>query len=236
MTDYASLEQRLVDSLRLHRRPVAVTFCDSEPAGVARFAGTQPAGCAFWRLAADGRAFYTAPGDHYNCAIGCYTHRIPLPEKRADELSATIGFMTEIGYIKPQDVGAIAQLATTPRFVVYAPLAQAPLPPDVVLLVGKPGAIMLLEEAAISAGVATEASCLGRPTCMAIPVSMVRGITASSGCVGNRVYTGLAHEEMYLVVPGKDVAGVANALDLIVAANDKLLAYHRDRSRQLTAS
>ncbi len=236
MPDYASLEQRLVDSLRLRRRPVAVTFCDSEPAGIARFAGAQPAGCAFWKLAADGRAFYTAPGDHYNCAIGCYTHRIPLPEKRADELSATIGFMTEIGYIKPQDVGAIAQLADTPRFVVYAPLAQAPLPPDVVLLVGKPGAIMLLEEAAISAGVATEASCLGRPTCMAIPVAMARGLTASSGCVGNRVYTSLADEEMYLVIPGKHIAGVANALDLIVAANDKLLAYHRDRSRQLTAS
>ena len=37
MTDYRGLEQRLSEALRLERRPVAVTFQQNPPAGVARF-------------------------------------------------------------------------------------------------------------------------------------------------------------------------------------------------------
>src|SRR5437870_7567822 len=94
MIDYHSVEQRLSEALGLGRRPVAVTFLDAPPAGVARFAGSEPSGCSFWRLAAAGRPFYTVPSDHYNCAIGSHTHAIPLPAERAQELEQTLSFMT----------------------------------------------------------------------------------------------------------------------------------------------
>jgi len=47
MIDYHSVEQRLSEALGLGRRPVAVTFLDAPPAGVARFAGSEPSGCSF---------------------------------------------------------------------------------------------------------------------------------------------------------------------------------------------
>ena len=37
--------------------------------------------------------------------------------------------------------------------------------------------------------------------------------------MGNRVYTGLGEDEMYLVVRGKDVAAMADALGVITSAN-----------------
>jgi hypothetical protein len=40
MTDYQGIEQRLSEPLGLTRRPVAVTFRDTTPAGVAKFSGT----------------------------------------------------------------------------------------------------------------------------------------------------------------------------------------------------
>ena len=66
------------------QRPVAITFLDSEPEGIAKFSGTEPAGCSFWRLAAAGRTFYTVPADHFNCAVGAYTHNIQLPPERRE--------------------------------------------------------------------------------------------------------------------------------------------------------
>jgi len=70
MTNWKELEKQFTARLSLDRRPVAVTFLDAEPAGVPKFSGTEPAGCSFWRLAAAGRAFYTVPADHFNCAVG----------------------------------------------------------------------------------------------------------------------------------------------------------------------
>ena len=64
MTDYRIIEQRLSRALGLQRRPVAVTFRETPPAGVPKFTGTEPSGCSFWRIAAGGRTFYTVPSDH----------------------------------------------------------------------------------------------------------------------------------------------------------------------------
>ncbi len=233
MTDYATLERRLLNALHLSRRPVAVLSCDTPPAGMNKFSGSVPAGCAFWQLAAEGRAFYTEPGDHYNCAIGCYTHNIPLPPEREGELPATLEFMASIGYIRPEDLPGIARLMNPPKYMAYAPLAEATFSPEVVILVGRPGKLMLLQEAAARAGVKTQPSLFARPTCMAIPAAMAGGTTASSGCIGNRVYTELADDELYVMVPGADVAKIAAELDTIVEANSKLNEYHRQRKAEL---
>jgi len=232
MPDYRRLEQRFTDALGLRRRPVAVTFRDAPPPGLPKFTGTEPSGCSFWRIAGSGRAFYTVPADHYNCAIGSHTHSLPLPPERAQELNQTLSFMTGIGYLRMEEVPTIPRLPATPRVVIYAPLAETPVDPDVVLFAGRPGRIMLLQEAAARAGVGA-ASLLGRPTCMALPAALAQGVVASTGCIGNRVYTDLGEDELYVAVPGKDLAGVADALQTIVEANATLMEYHRGRRQAL---
>ena len=88
--DYLHLEQQLAAHVGAPRRPVAVAFRPTPPAGVEKFSGSQPSGCSFWRLAGAGRVFYTVPNDHANCAIGAHTHAI----KPADNNSrVTIYFL-----------------------------------------------------------------------------------------------------------------------------------------------
>ncbi len=234
MTSYQFLETRLVAALELNRRPVAVTVCERPPARMEKFEGSVPAGCSFWRLAAEGRSFYTETADHYNCAIGCYTHNIPLPPERLPELDATVAFMTGIGYLEPEDIPDVVRLPQTPRYLAYAPLAESPIPPDVVIIAGKPGKLMLLEEASVRAGVRAQPSLFARPTCMAIPNAMANGITASAGCIGNRVYTELNDDELYVMVPGGDLTHILDALETIVAANAQLSEYHRARGEQIS--
>jgi len=236
MAAWSEIEQELTSRLGIARRPVAVAFRDTAPAGVGRFEGMQPSGCSFWRLAGDGRVFYTVPSDHHNCPIGSYTHGIDLPAGRAAELEQTLGLMSSLGYVRMEEVPGIPRLSRAPGVVVYAPLGDTPVDPDVVMVAGRPGRVMLLLEAAGRAGVAAQPSMMGRPTCMALPAALGGGTTASTACIGNRVYTDLGDDELYVMVPGRDLARVVDALGTIVAANDTLAGYHRGRRQTLSTS
>jgi uncharacterized protein (DUF169 family) len=232
MPDYARLEQQLTTVLHLDRRPVAIAFRHTPPQGVPQFTGTQPSGCSFWRLAAQGDTFYTVPSDHYNCPVGSYTHNIALPPEREQELGQTLTLMSDIGYIKMEEVPGVPRLAATPATVAYAPLGSAPYDPDVVVVAGRPASLMLLHEAAIRAGVPIQ-PLLGRPTCMSIPAALAGGMASSLGCIGNRVYTGIDDDAFYTVLSGKDLDTIAAQLDTVQSANATLEEYHRERRASL---
>jgi uncharacterized protein (DUF169 family) len=236
MNEYRRIEEKISRSLGLKKRPVAVKFRANPPAGVSKFEGTEPSGCSFWRLAAAGRTFYTVPSDHYNCAVGSHTHNITLPTERAQELNQTLSFMTGLGYIKMEEVPGIPRLEQTPGAVVYSPLGETPMDPDVVIFAGPAAQIMLLQEAAQRAGRAAQIPMLGRPTCMALPAALAHGAVTSSGCIGNRVYTDLGEGELYSVVSGKDVAHIADELETITVANAKLAEYHKSRRDELSTA
>src|SRR6476646_7619346 len=162
--NYKEIEAKLQEHLALDGRPVAISFVADPPAGVSAFDGSVPSGCSFWRLAAKGGTFYTVTGDHYNCPIGSYTHNIGLPPDRAGELPQVLTIMSDIGYLRMEEVPGIAQLPTTPKYVVYAPLGDAPIDPDVVLASGTPARLMLLTEASVRANAYSGLPLLARPT------------------------------------------------------------------------
>jgi uncharacterized protein (DUF169 family) len=234
MANWKELEKQFAARLSLSRRPVAVTFLDLEPAGVAKFSGTEPAGCSFWRLAAAGRTFYTVPADHFNCAVGAYTHKVQLPPERVQETEATLGMMFDLGYVRLEEVPGISQLAKEPAAIVFAPLGDAPVAPSVVLFVCRTASAMLLNEAAIRSGAGGTLPVLGRPTCMALPAAMLHGTVSSLGCIGNRVYTGIGADELYVAVPGAKLESVSEALGVIASANAALEEFARGRQASLS--
>lgn len=230
--DYAALARTLTDALG-PLRPVAVTYLDAPPPGVAKFTGTTPSGCTFWRLANEGPGFYTVPSDHFNCPIGSYTHAIDLPADRAVELEQTLSLMAGIGYVRMEEVPSIPRLSRQPTAIYYAPLAGTVVDPDVVIFAGRPAPLMRLQEAAAAAGAASALPLLGRPTCMALPAAMAHGAVMSSACIGNRVYTGLGDDELYLMIPGPRLADVAAQIPRIIGANTTLAEHHRGRQAAL---
>jgi uncharacterized protein (DUF169 family) len=234
--NWQGTEKKIGEAVKLARRPVAVTFLDAPPSGVERFEGTEPSSCSYWRLAAAGRVFYTVPQNHFNCAVGAYTHNIALSPEREKETEQTLKMMFDLGYVKPEEVPQIPRLAKTPAAILYAPLGEAPAEPEVVLFACKPSVAMLLNEAAGRAGVASGAPALGRPTCMALPASLQHGSILSLGCIGNRVYTGLGEDEMYVVLRGKDLGAVADALSVITNANAALREYATGRRQELATA
>ena len=224
------MNHSLPQTIGLTKPPIAIGFMEQAPAGVAAWNdGAVPAGCSFWRSAMDGRSFYTVPSDHYNCAVGSHTHGISIPADRGTVLQDTIGFMVGNGYIQIAEVPSIPVLAKAPRYVAYAPVDRAKFTADVVLIAAKPASAMLIYEAALRAGAGDALTyALGRPGCAVLPLAVNGGTAALSfGCKGNRTFTGLPDEELYIAIPGARWAAVVAAAESIVAANAAMEAHYK---------
>lgn len=218
--------------LGLAKPPIAIGYLDSPPSGVAAWEGSEvPAGCMFWKKAQEGQTFYTVPADHYNCAVGAYTHHIALPAERAAELEQTVGFMVENRYLAVEEVPGIPTLSSTPNVIAFGPLDSVAFTPDVVLIAAQPAQAMLLYEAALKAGAGNALmNALGRPACAMLPLTLHGKIAGLSlGCKGNRVYTGLPDSEMYVAIPGEKWEAVAARVAEVVTANEAIETHHAGR-------
>jgi uncharacterized protein (DUF169 family) len=222
--------EQLQDLLQLRTAPVAVAFRDAPPANLPRMTAAAPSGCTFWKRAAAGHAFYTEVSDHYNCSIGAYTHGVDLPPAQANELQGVLETMFQLSYLRPEEVPDIPRRQGKLGVALYAPLATAPFEPEVVLVCGNAKQIMLLAEAAQAAGAGALTPLMGRPSCAVIPtVLQTQRSAASLGCIGNRVYTDMADDELYFALPGGQLGRVVEKLAAIVNANRELEKYHRAR-------
>uniref|UniRef100_A0A7C4LN61 DUF169 domain-containing protein n=1 Tax=Schlesneria paludicola TaxID=360056 RepID=A0A7C4LN61_9PLAN len=219
----------IMAALDLQHAPVAIAFVQEIPAGIPRVSTQQPAGCAYWKLAAAGQVFCATPEDHFGCPIGAYVQGLSLPGDALRQLSDVLGMMHGLEYLKPEEVSQIPRLGRSWAAVVYAPLDQAPFPPDVVIFLGRARQLMLLVEAAQWVGLPV-LPLSGRPACGMIPaVVQSGGVITNLGCIGNRVYTQMGDDEFYLALPGAYVAEVEQALPRICHANRELEHYHCGR-------
>jgi uncharacterized protein (DUF169 family) len=226
-----SLGEDLVRLLGLRSVPVAIAFRDTPPDGLPKVERAQPAGCGYWRLAAEGRAFYTDAADHLGCPIGAHTHGVAAPPEVQKQLGEMLSVMSGLGYLRMAEVPSIPARKERFGVALYAPLSGAPFAPDLVLVRGTPRQLMLLQEAAQAADVAGDGATLGRPTCAVLPQTLSSQRTAMSlGCVGNRVYTGAPDDEAYLAIPAAHLEAVVEKLAVIDRANTELLAFHRSRA------
>jgi uncharacterized protein (DUF169 family) len=231
-----SQSAKALDSLKLARPPVAIAFLESPPDGLPRVDRSAASGCTYWKHASDGHAFYTTADDHFNCPVGAYTHGVDLPPAAASELQGLVGTMIELQYLNADEVPHIPRRAEPLKIAAYAPLGKAAFPPDAVIFRGNARQIMLLTEAARAAGVFADGTVMGRPACAAIPQALAASAgVASIGCIGNRVYTGLGDDELYLVLPGASVEQTLAQLPAIGAANVELERFHRARAAAIRA-
>jgi uncharacterized protein (DUF169 family) len=233
MPDYRAMEQKILTVTGGKRRPVAISFVDAPPPGVPLLEGTAASSCGYWPLAAAGRVFYTTAVHHQNCPIGGYTHNLLLPETMP-QLNQALELMGSIGYVRMEEIPGVFKMEKTYAAVVYAPLGETPVDPSVVLTAGRPAQVMLLAEAANRAGAASKLPLLGRPTCMALPAALAQGMVTSAGCIGNRTYTEIGEDELYVVLRGADLERIAQEIDTIQSANQTLTGYHADRRKRLS--
>jgi uncharacterized protein (DUF169 family) len=233
MPAYSEISNALTRSLGLSQPPIAVCLTDSVPAGVALWEGHAPAGCRFWQEAA-ARVFATTAADHGLCSIGLYTHNLGLSPAAETDLNDALKVFADLSYVRPQDVAAIPVLKSQPKFVVYGPLAEVPVAPDVVLLFVQASQTLILSEASqqLEAGAPPA---MGRPACAVIPQAANSGRSALSlGCCGARTYLDTLTDDIALyAVPGPVIAAFAERIEALSNANRILRKFHQIRRQEV---
>ena len=229
-TDYAKISEQMCRSLRLAQTPISVSLTDEMPDEIPRFDGTAAAGCQFWENAADGPLATSTP-DHEMCAIGVHTHQMAgASETCQQELGEVLGVLGELDYVREEDVARIPVMSRTTKHAVYAPLAKAPLPPDVVLLFADASTGLIIAEAVeqVEEGIPPA---LGRPACAAVPQAINTGRAALSlGCCGARAYLDVMKDDVAMwVIPGEKIGAYAERFDALAKANDILGKFHAMR-------
>jgi uncharacterized protein (DUF169 family) len=232
---YSNAARILTESLHLHQPPVAISFTDSVPTGLGGHTGRVPAGCRFWEDAA-ASAFATTAGDHNLCAVGVYTHNLqPSPGQQTDLMDALKVF-ADLGYVRQEDIPTIPVLQSQSKFVVYAPLMQATLSPDVVLLFVRADQMLILSEAVQQVENAS-APAMGRPACAVVPQVVNTGRAAVSlGCCGARAYLNALKEDTAIfAIPGAKLEAYVERVQALASANTVLTKFHQMRRRDVEA-
>ena len=234
--DWKRLAGDLGSLLGLQTPPLAITFSNVAPAGVARFespvpepmadgrTGRVPAGCVFWMEAAD-KTFTTAPEDHGNCSVGSLTHGL----KRLEEVAGNsdVAAILESGWVTLDVVPLIPVVKERHDYITYGPLAETSVDPDVVFLRINARQAMILSDAV--PGLKFE----GKPQCHIIPMAKEHGAVAVSvGCMLSRVRTGMSNNEMTCAIPADRLGEVVGLLKTTAVADNAVAAYaSRDAAR-----
>ena len=235
MTPFDSIARTLTDSLQLSQTPVAVCFADAVPEGVEIYSDSVPAGCRFWQEAAS-QVFATVSANHDLCSIGVHTHNLETTSAQQQDLGDALKVFADLGYVRAEDIPLIPVLSRKAKVVVYGPLADVPLPPDVVLMFVRADHTLILSEASqqVEGGLPPA---MGRPACAIVPQAFNSGRTALSlGCCGARAYLDVMTPEVALyAVPGPMVEAFAERVAGLAKANSILTTFHALRRRDVEA-
>ncbi len=236
MADTKDFAARLTAALALTTPPVAVSFSDVAPEGVAGFDGAVPAGCAFWQHAAS-RAFATSAADHAMCAIGVHTHNLTdAPASQPTELQDALEAMIGLDYVRPEEVAAIPVRTRSARHAIYGPLADFPGAPEVVLIFAHAGQGLILTEA-LSRVDGGAPPAMGRPACAVIPQVLNQNTAAMSlGCCGARAYLDVMPDSVALwALPGDKLALYCDQIASLAGSNQLLATFHARRRADVEA-
>jgi uncharacterized protein (DUF169 family) len=210
---------RLTAALHLTVAPIAITF-EAEPSATAPFAdssvpmpqptadgrtGRPAAGCLFWVHALE-RTFSTRPDDHGNCSVGSLTHGLIDLETAAQR--ADVGALVQAGWVTPEIFPMIPTVASRPEAIIYGPLHDATMQPDVVLVRTNARGVMTIGDAVGDLVIE------GKPQCHIVAIAKEQHRPAASvGCALSRARTGMRADEMTCALPGSRLVDIVGAIE-----------------------
>ena len=240
LAGWSDAASALTTALHLRMPPIAITFSRSAPDGVVPFDAPMPeptadgrtgrvsAGCVFWTKAIE-RTFTTVAADHGNCSVGSLTHGFATLDEVAGR--ADVATLLESGWVTFDMIPGIPIVADRPDFVVYGPLAETPLDPDVVLIRINGKQLMVLADAL--PGLRIE----GKPQCHIVAVAKEQGeVAVSVGCMLSRARTGMANAEMTCAIPANRLEAVVDRIEATAIADATVASYATEDARRFVGA
>jgi uncharacterized protein (DUF169 family) len=229
LIDRAATAARLTALLSLRNPPIALAFVDRPPKDIVQVSKPVPSACAFWRRAEQG-TFYASADQHYNCPIGSMVMGFDLPATVSEQLGGLVQSMCDARYLSMDEAAKIPNVGRNSVGIVYGPLCEFPLDPDLVLIWMNMAQAMLYSEATGAAWTGAQMEITGRPGCAALPRALHSNQPGMSlGCAGMRTFTEIGDEMNLAVIPGSALAGFVDALERTVDSNATMRSYYSAR-------
>lgn len=212
---YRDLTELLMERLQIVWPPVALAWVPEPPDSVPPMGKESPSFCTFWRWG-ERSVFYASAQQHLGCSIGGMVAGFPLPEEALQELPALMSEMCE-----DEEAASDDEIARTPRVtkrasgIVYGPLWQFPLEPDLVLIWANMVQMAVLQEigGTILWRGRPEGAVFTRPACSVLAIALGEQKPALSlGCAGMRAYTAVPADLFPLALPGSGLQRLEHAL------------------------
>ena len=239
--DRAATAERLTALLSLRNPPIALAFVDRPPNGIVHVSKPVPSACTFWRRAELG-TFYASAEQHYNCPIGSMVMGFDLPATMSERLGGLVQSMCDARYLSMDEAAKVPDVGRNSVGIVYGPLCEFPLDPELVVIWVNVAQAMLYSEAAgRAAWTGAQMDITGRPSCAALPRALHSnqpGMSLHVGGVGvpitNGVDVGGVQSSVVVNIDGKALFHRI-CLRCFVGQND-VLDVHHDRNPSFLSS
>ncbi|MDI6800144.1 MAG: DUF169 domain-containing protein [Actinomycetota bacterium] len=187
---------------------IGVAIVGKKPRGMRRLGEEEKlTHCAMVARAREGETFFAEPAN-YKCALSRFNFGL---QKRVDIFkSSVVKCLINYGHATGEEIARLAleakpQLKEGKKYLIYFPLSERPLEPDVAIFIAPPLEMMeLIHSIAKETGEVIQ-GCMSGVSAMCGEVTVIPIVTGrpnlSLGCCGARKFGKLKEDELLLGIP-----------------------------------
>ena len=234
--DNSKINQEIVSAFGLDIPPIAMAFVDNQPQGVETMEEEVPSFCTFWRMA-EKKSFYAPANKHYNCPIGAMVLGFEMPKEVQDQLGGLVKKMCECSYLSEDEPANIPTITEKKAGVVYGPLKDFPVAPQLILMWLKPSQAMIYNEVlgCCKWSGSMDSMALGRPACAVIPTTLNKSpFGMSLGCTGMRTFTEVSDDHILATLNCAEIDSFLTSLQTTLSANKEMKEFYTDHKNKIT--
>ena len=234
--DNAKIDQEISSAFGLDISPIAMALVDNQPQGVETMEEEVPSFCTFWRMA-EKKSFYAPANKHYNCPIGAMVLGFEMPKEVQDQLGGLVKKMCECSYLSEDEPANIPTITEKKAGVVYGPLKDFPVPPQLILMWLKPSQAMIYNEVlgCCKWSGSMDSMALGRPACAVIPTTLNKSpFGMSLGCTGMRTFTEVSDDHILATLNCAEIDSFLTSLQTTLSANKEMKEFYTDHKNKIT--
>ena len=234
--DNSKINQEIVSAFGLDIPPIAMAFVDNQPQGVETMEEEVPSFCTFWRMA-EKKSFYAPANKHFNCPIGAMVLGFEMPKEVQDQLGGLVKKMCECSYLSEDEPANIPTITEKKAGMVYGPLKDFPVAPQLILMWLKPSQAMIYNEVlgCCKWSGSMDSMALGRPACAVIPTTLNKSpFGMSLGCTGMRTFTEVSDDHILATLNCAEIDSFLTSLQTTLSANKEMKEFYTDHKNKIT--
>jgi len=234
--DNAKIDQEISSAFGLDISPIAMALVDNQPQGVETMEEEVPSFCTFWRMA-EKKSFYAPANKHFNCPIGAMVLGFEMPKEVQDQLGGLVKKMCECSYLSEDEPANIPTITEKKAGVVYGPLKDFPVAPQLILMWLKPSQAMIYNEVlgCCKWSGSMDSMALGRPACAVIPTTLNKSpFGMSLGCTGMRTFTEVSDDHILATLNCAEIDSFLTSLQTTLSANKEMKEFYTDHKNKIT--